>query len=231
MQRWGRFTSMSYLALASDYDGTLAEGGRVSRETLDALWRWKAAGRKFILVTGRELRDLPLVFPEMGVCDIVVAENGALLHNPVTGSTHALAAKPSAELIAALGERGVAPIEVGEVILAAPAEALEQILDAIRHLRLPLQTILNLESVMILPTGTDKQTGLGSALEELGLAWTDVVGVGDAENDQVFLEACGYSAAVANAIPAVKEVADFVCTCSRGAGVAELIEVLLSPKI
>ena len=49
---------MRYLALACDYDGTLASDGQVSDRTLAALQRFIASGRKLILVTGRELEDL-----------------------------------------------------------------------------------------------------------------------------------------------------------------------------
>ena len=69
-------------ALATDYDGTLAEDGKVTRSTLSAIRRLKESGRKAILVTGRELDELMDVFPELGVFDEVVAENGALLYTP-----------------------------------------------------------------------------------------------------------------------------------------------------
>jgi hypothetical protein len=55
-----------------------------------------------------------------------------------------------------------------------------------------------------------------------------VVGIGDAENDHAFLRACGCSAAVANALAAVKDTADFVTRGTRGAGVEELIAEMLA---
>ena len=73
---------MRYLALACDYDGTLAHHGRVDEATLAALERLLATGRKLILVTGRELPDLLSVFPHLGLFERVVAENGALLYRP-----------------------------------------------------------------------------------------------------------------------------------------------------
>jgi hydroxymethylpyrimidine pyrophosphatase-like HAD family hydrolase len=93
---------------------------------------------------------------------------------------------------------------------------------------LQLQVILNKESVMILPHGIDKMTGLDAALGELQLSPHNLVGVGDAENDHVFMESCEYSVAVANAIPALKEMADFVTQGNRGAGVVELIDKLIA---
>jgi hypothetical protein len=50
------------------------------------------------------------------------------------------------------------------------------------------------------------------------------VGIGDAENDQAFLAACGCSVAVANALDSVKENTDMRTSAERGAGVAELID-------
>jgi hydroxymethylpyrimidine pyrophosphatase-like HAD family hydrolase len=49
---------MHYMALAADYDGTIAHDGVVDDDTIVALERLKAGPRQLILVTGRELEDL-----------------------------------------------------------------------------------------------------------------------------------------------------------------------------
>ena len=54
--------------------------------------------------------------------------------------------------------------------------------------------------------------------------------MGDAENDHAFLKICGYSVAVANALPAIQEEVDFVTRNGHGEGVAELIERMLNPN-
>jgi len=100
-------------------------------------------------------------------------------------------------------------------------------MEAIRDSGLELQIIFNKEAVMVLPAGVDKMTGLRAALEALKLSLHNVAGVGDAENDQAFLESCGCSVAVANAIHELKEKADFVTHGARGAGVVELIDKLI----
>ena len=51
-----------------------------------------------------------------------------------------------------------------------------------------------------------------------------MVGVGDAENDQAFLQTCGCAAAVANALPAVKKTAHLCVKRDHGDGVTELID-------
>src|SRR5262249_16412289 len=62
--------SMQYVALASDYDGTLAHDGSVEAGTIAALERLRASGRKLVLVTGREIDDLVRVFPSVALFDL-----------------------------------------------------------------------------------------------------------------------------------------------------------------
>jgi hypothetical protein len=84
---------------------------------------------------------------------------------------------------------------------------------------------------MILPSGVNKATGLAALLKEAGISAEEVVGVGDAENDHAFLEYCGVGVAVANALPMLKERADFVTNGARGDGVAELIDMILADDV
>jgi hydroxymethylpyrimidine pyrophosphatase-like HAD family hydrolase len=100
--------------------------------------------------------------------------------------------------------------------------------ETIRDLGLELELSFNKGSVMVLPAGVNKATGLETALRELAVEPRRAAGIGDAENDQAFLSRCGLSAAVANALPEVQENVDLVTRGSHGAGVVELIEALLA---
>jgi hydroxymethylpyrimidine pyrophosphatase-like HAD family hydrolase len=217
---------MRYLALACDYDGTMATNGRVGAATIAALKRLRKSGRKLILVTGRELGDLQRVFPQLDLFDRVVAENGALLYCPDTRQTQALGPAPPAEFVAALRAHGVAPLSVGHVIVATWEPNETAVLATIRDLGLEMQVIFNKGAVMVLPSGINKAAGLAAALMKLELSPHNVVGVGDAENDHAFLKSCGCAAAVANALPAVKETADIKLGMDHGAGVIELLELI-----
>ena len=77
---------MHYLALACDYDGTLAKDGTVSQQTITALEQVVASGRKLLLITGRLLQDLQQVFSRLDLFAYVVAENGALLYQPASST-------------------------------------------------------------------------------------------------------------------------------------------------
>ncbi|MEF0942944.1 HAD-IIB family hydrolase [Rhizobium sp. BR 362] len=218
---------MYFMALASDYDGTIAEHGAVDEPTIAALKKCKDSGRKLILVTGRELPDLKRVFPHVDLFDRIVAENGALLYNPKTEEERAIAPAPPAEFIERLKERGVADISVGRSIVATWEPHQVTALEVINEMGLELEIIFNKGAVMILPSGINKAAGLKVALEELALSPLNVVGVGDAENDHALLRMCGCGAAVANALDALKDTADVVLKGDRGRGVAELVDAML----
>ena len=218
---------MHYLALACDYDGTLAKDGVVRPQTIDALERVGASGRKLILITGRLLEDLQMAFPRLDLFTYVVAENGALLYNPADLTEKLLGEAPPRQFIQALQERGVTPLVTGRVIVASLHPHEKTIVDVIAKLGLELQVIFNKGAVMVLPSGMNKATGLVAALQELKLSAHNVVGIGDAENDLSFLSLCECSVAVANAIPLLKEQADYTMKAENGDGVIELIEQLL----
>ena len=76
-------TALRYRAIATDYDGTLAEDGAVLPEVIAALEAFRAAGGKTLLVTGRELDELLTVCNCIKLFDRVVAENGAVLYTPL----------------------------------------------------------------------------------------------------------------------------------------------------
>src|SRR2546423_14182548 len=101
---------MYFVALATDYDGTLAADGLVAEETIAALRSFKQSGRKLILVTGRELPDLRRVFPHLELFDAAVVENGALLVDTATGEEIALADEPPPRFVEELRHRRVTPL-------------------------------------------------------------------------------------------------------------------------
>jgi HAD superfamily hydrolase (TIGR01484 family) len=217
-----------YQALATDYDGTLASHGRVDAHTVDALRRLREAGRKIVLVTGREIESLLGTFEHPELLDRVVAENGGVLYEPATQRERLLTDPAPESLALALRDRHIHPLSVGRTIVATVEPHQNEVLDAIRRLGLGYSVIFNKGAVMVLPSGVNKATGLRCALEELEIQFDRAVCVGDAENDNVLLQAGGFGAAVANAIPALKAQADYVTSAPHGAGVAELIDYMLT---
>ncbi|MEO1144267.1 MAG: HAD family hydrolase [Cyanobacteria bacterium J06638_22] len=240
---------MTYTVLASDYDGTLAKDGRVDESTLQALERWRQSNRQLVLITGRVFEDLLQICPCLPLFDWVVAENGAMLYEPATKRELLLGDRPSEVFIQKLRERIHTAVQQqqaedssqgqsgrsqdslvshGRIIVATWEPYSNEARALIQELGLDLQIILNKSAVMLLPTGLDKAAGIKAVSQELKTPLASFVGVGDAENDLAFLKCCGYSVAVANAIPEIKRQVSTVTQAERGAGVAELIEQLLN---
>ena len=217
---------MHFLVLATDYDGTLAHDGLVSDKTIAALERLRNSGRRIVLVTGRHLPDLCKIFPRLALFDRVIVENGGVLYRPETREEKPLCPPPNEPFVKLLRQRNI-PFSVGRTIVATWQPHDADVLGAIRDLGLDLQVIFNKGSVMVLPSGVNKGTGLHAALNELGVSYHNVVSVGDAENDLSFMRLSACSVAVANALASLKEHADVVIAKPRGEGVTELIEELI----
>jgi len=219
---------MRWKALATDFDGTLAEDGVVAEETKKTLAELRGSGVAIVLVTGRELSDFDFLEMPLTAFDLVVAENGASLFDPARETLVQFGEPPPAEFARELLRRGAAPVSVGRSIVATVEPYEIEALEIIRDMGLEHQVIFNKGAVMILPPGVNKASGLVAALERLKLRLEDTVGVGDGENDNAFLQICGLPVAVANALPAIKEKAAFVTGAPSSEGVRELIGRLRS---
>lgn len=218
---------MNFLALATDYDGTLAYDGHVRESTISALEELCQSGRKLLLVTGRELDQILEIFPRHDLFEWIVAENGGVLYCPRTRESRLLTEPVPESFPEELRRRGVDDLSVGSAILATWRPHACTVLEVLRDLGLDRQIIFNKDAVMVLPTGVNKASGLTVALNEMKISHHNVVAVGDAENDLAMLAQCECGVAVENALEAVKQKADFVTKADHGAGVEELIQDLL----
>ncbi len=219
---------MRFAAVAVDYDGTLANEGLVQAPTVGALEQLIASGRQCILVTGRMLRELLPLFPQAELCARIVAENGAVLYRPSTREQRLLAPQASTALADALRAKGVMPLDVGDSIIATVRPHEVTVMEAIRDLGLEHQVIFNRKSVMILPPGINKASGLKAALDELKLSPHNVVGIGDSENDHALFQASELAVAVNSAVPTLRDAADWVTMRPNGAGTAEAMLALVA---
>jgi hydroxymethylpyrimidine pyrophosphatase-like HAD family hydrolase len=221
---------MHYLALATDFDGTIACEGRVEPEVTAALRRVAATGRRLVMVTGRELGEVLALYPHVDIFDRLVVENGALLYTPATKTSRTLSPAPPPEMIAEFERRDI-PCSVGRTIVATIEPYQHAVLSVIHDLGLEWHVIFNKGAVMVLPSGVNKASGLSAALKELDVEPDRVAAVGDAENDHALLRFCGCGAAVANALPALKTSADVVLQGAIGAGVIELVRSLIDEDL
>lgn len=222
---------MRYVVLAAGFDGTLAREGRCDPRSDAILRALAASGRKLILVTSRELRDVLDVFPQASLFDYLVAENGAVVHRPAARESEILAPAPSEVLIHELRRREVEPLSVGSVVVTTSNSYREALSNIIQRLRLDCHLLDNGTTVAALPTGVNKASGVERVLEELGLSAHNLLAIGDAENDIALFELAEHGAAVANASPSLKRIADRVTRASYAEGFAEVARELLDTDL
>lgn len=75
----------------------------------------------------------------------------------------------------------------------------------------------------ILAPGVSKREGLRILAERLGIRQSEVMACGDNLNDLEMVRWAGVGVAMANAVPGLKEAADYVTTAERSYGVAEAV--------
>ena len=210
-----------FRVVALDLDGTLTSAGRISKEALQAIEQVRRDGLLVVLATGRIGAELAASFPQIASrVDALVLENGAVAR--IGGKTYPLSAPVDRALAAALDERGVANRR-GEVILATHGEYAPTVLEVIGELGLDCQIVRNRTELMVVPAGVTKGTGLAAVLARLHLSPHNTIAVGDAENDLSLFGSAEIGAAVADAVPSLREHADLVLDQPDGAGVAEML--------
>ncbi|RPJ50466.1 MAG: HAD family phosphatase, partial [Methanobacteriota archaeon] len=91
--------------------------------------------------------------------------------------------------------------------------------------------IQNVDSLMLLPQGASKATGIRWLMDVYRLGPGQMACIGDAENDLEMRGLCRLMGAVSNALPAVKSESDYVCKESFGAGLLEFLEYVESTQV
>jgi hydroxymethylpyrimidine pyrophosphatase-like HAD family hydrolase len=226
---------MKVLAIALDFDGTIAKDDRLDDHVREAIAKVREQNIFVIIVTGRILAELREVAGDLHFVDAVVGENGAVLEFTDSGYSKVLGSPPPSELLEALRLEGI-PLKVGQSVVETDTRYAPQVLAILQRLELPLALLFNKGRVMILGQAISKATGLHEALKILRLSAHNVIGIGDAENDHELLQACEIGVAVEWGSAALKARADYVLPGTGPSAVGDYILTaihnngVLSPK-
>ena len=79
-------------------------------------------------------------------------------------------------------------------------------------------------SILISHASVSKQFAIFEIAKLLGIETHEIIGVGDGYNDFPLLMACGLKIAMGNAVPELKEIADYIAPPVEKDGVADIIE-------
>ena len=218
------------MLIAVDVDGTLYDGANVAREAVTALSDACAAGHSLVIVTGRRWEGLDLVVPEVLVlADRVVCEEGGVMVDWRRGRVELLADPVELDLVAGLVAAGITPLDVGQVVVGAPATFLREVTEVRQRLGSSRRVVHNKASIALVPPECDKGTGLRTAAAELGLSGAPILALGDAANDLPMFAAATIAVGMANADGAVRAAGVQLTAASVGLGVVEALHRFLPP--
>lgn len=210
--------------MAFDFDGTLAEDGQVPPELEAALERCRAGSHALFLVTGRRFETVSL--GRLGeLFTGIVWENGAVLAHCASGEIYLPFGQLNPRLLKALEEAEV-PFERGLAIAAtwSPHDKVVWRVLGTHPYGGGAAVEYNKGAVMIVPPGAAKGAGLERLLNICGFSARNLAAFGDAENDLSMLTLAEVGVAVADAVPAVRDMADVIAVARGPAGVLEVLQ-------
>jgi hypothetical protein len=122
--------------------------------------------------------------------------------------------------------------EPTSILLMDNQEVLKQVLTTVSHhflgqfdyVMAPWQS--NVWRLQFLATNTSKGKGVLQVAKRLGVKPEEIISFGDSYNDMDMLQHTGLGIAMGNAVPELKQVADFVTFSNQEDGVAYVLEAL-----
>lgn len=87
------------------------------------------------------------------------------------------------------------------------------------------------QSIHVTSHTATKQVAIVKLAEFLGISTKEMIGIGDSYNDFPLLLACGLKVAMRNAVPEIKEIADYIAPSYREEGVVEVLEKFILGKV
>lgn len=212
--------------VAIDIDGTITDPERrLCLNAIDALRKCEVGGVPVMIASGNIVATAVQVSKLLGLSGPVVAENGGVVHwkgkTEIFGDRricneafeHLNGKLPVKELF-------TNQCRLSEVCLEETVDVEE-----VREVLVDFPVDVNRTgfAIHIMSKGTDKINGVRRGADLLGVPLSEVLAIGDSQNDIGMLERCGVGVAVSNASSDLKEVADMVTKGSHGDGVVEAL--------
>lgn len=222
---------MPIKAVAVDIDGTLTDYSRVLDFVgVKALRKVEAAGIPVIPATGNVMPVTKALANFAGFSGPLVCENGgAVFSNDLSRRKILFSRKRADKAVAYLRKKGISikPIwsdawRLSEVALDLRVDE-AQVKQALQGWGFDI--VATRFAVHIMEPGLDKYRGLLAALPFLPskVRPSEILAIGDSNNDATMLAACKYSGCVGNGSPLAKGSAKFQARRKHGAGVVEIL--------
>lgn len=243
----GAAVKAKYKLIALDLDGTLLTDEKIITEETKKWLRYAVDhGVKVMFSTGRGLQNTKGFWDELGLDSPMVLLNGAevwegpgrlkrrvFLPRDTVRHMHAIAAERGEwywgySVESLTGDRDWTPemferdwmkFGIGSNDQQKLAEIKEELLSW-GTLEVTRSAPINME---ISVKGITKESGVQGVCQMLGLSMSDVIAMGDSDNDKKLLKAAGLGVAMANGEEHIKSIADVITATNNEDGVAQAI--------
>lgn len=222
-------------ALVTDVDGTITDRRRrINTAAVDAVRTLVDAGIEVVLASGNTVCFMDGLCKMVGTDGTIIGENGGVYRRGFPGTLRVPGDKNAC--LAAFevlkdyfAQKGVVLELFGEQYRFADV-AFARNIDpdearaVIRDHDFSVQVLDTGFAIHLQIPGVNKGTALVELAREMGLAPSEMLAIGDSENDTEMLEAAGIGVAVANAPAQTRSAADWVSEGSYGDGFVEAIK-------
>jgi phosphoglycolate phosphatase len=217
-------------AVALDVDGTITDGKRrLCTSSIKAIHKTEKMGIPVIIVTGNIMCSTNMISILLGTSGGFVAENGGIIEScrgkKILGNIEKcqkayeiLKSKLDVEKVDYSDQR------FSEIALTRdiPSDLVKESLKNVDVEVYDSKFAIHLTDPVV-----DKGSSLKIVAGDMGIKTSEILAIGDGENDIEFLKVAGVKVAVANADEELKSIADYVTEKSYGDGVEEAIERFL----
>lgn len=222
-------------ALVTDVDGTITDRRRrINTAAVEAVRTLVDAGIEVVLASGNTVCFMDGLCKMVGTDGTIIGENGGVYRRRFSGTLRIPGDKKAC----------LAAFEVLKDHFAGKGVELELFGEQYRFADVAFARNIDPDEaravirdhgldVLVLDTGfaihlqtpgVSKGTALAGLAREMGLSLSEMMAVGDSENDIEMLKAAGIGVAVRNASPAVQAAADRVTEGSYGDGFVEAVK-------
>lgn len=211
----------------ADFDRTITDRDlKIDERCISMIAELRGRGIHTSLVTGRKQTFMEIFLERyQGVFESIICENGCRAY--LNNDWHALAESDCHTLVIEKFSEAEIEFDYGECIVSTEALSESEVASLLSDIS-GWRSIVNVDSIMILPPGIDKGTGIRWLQSMGGFSKEKTAGIGDGENDMVMRELCGVFGTPASAVSSLKDVADFVSSEEYSQGTRDFLGFLIT---
>ncbi|MGB4196199.1 MAG: phosphoglycolate phosphatase [Methanoculleus sp.] len=223
-------------AVATDVDGTLTDRRRrINTAAVEAIRTLVDAGITVMLASGNTVCFMDSISKMIGTDGTIIGENGGVYRRGFSGPLQVVGdrqvcleafeilrdyfARKGVELEQYSAEYRFADVAFARNIDPAEAQAVIQVQG------LDVRVLDTGFAIHLQPPGVSTGAAMRELAVEMGIPTSEILAIGDSENDIEMLEAAGVGVAVANATPATRMAADVVTSRPHGDGFVEAVKM------